>query len=166
MSSSADSFSKLVFDLSQQLTRENIEALKYMYKLLDDNMSNLGVLRILERKGVFSSSNSKGLKDLLSNIHRCDLMDMVKSVESKRISVQLCYYQAKSMEEQLAAIEAELLEFCKKQECSPTERLFCKKISIKVEKVKKETRDYFIDPLRKICSGDSQRQDGEREISY
>lgn len=148
---SASEFSKLVFDISEQLTSKNIEALKYIYKVaFPDNVTNLRALMTLESKGVFSSSNIQGLRVLLEDIHRCDLLDMLKVVEDKRL--QLCYCQAKSAGDQLKTIIADLEDFSSKQECSPTERLFCGKISDRVKKVQEEMRDFLIQPLREVCA--------------
>ena len=71
-------FSKVVFNISQQLTSDNVEALKYMYKVHPENLSHLGVLTSLEIRGVLSSSNVGGLRTLLQDIHRCDLLELVK----------------------------------------------------------------------------------------
>lgn len=145
---SANKFSKLVFDISQQLTGRDVEALKYMYKVCNENASNLRVLTTLQNKGVFSSTNVQGLRTLLSDIHRCDLLDMVRMPEDSRL--ELCYCQAMSIEDQLGTILSELVDFCGKQECSPTERLFCSKITSKVQKVKGEMKEFLTQPLKAL----------------
>lgn len=149
---SASEFSKLVFDISEQLTSRDVEALKYIYRVpYPENITNLGALTTLESKGVFSSSNVQGLRFLLENIHRCDLLDMLKVVEDKRL--QLCYYQAKSVENQLKNIIAELVDFSSKQEeCSPTERLFCSKITDKVKRAQREVGEFLVQPLKAVCA--------------
>ena len=145
---SVNEFSKLVFAISQQLKCSDVEALKYIYRVTDESISNLGVLRILEKRGVFSSGNITGLRDLLSNIQRCDLLDMLRTVEDKRL--KLCYFQAMSIEDQLKAIQEDLMQFGAKQECSPTERSFCGKVASKVMKIQREMKDYLIEPLKEI----------------
>lgn len=137
---------KLVFDVSQQLRSNDVEALQYIYKVSVENVTNLGVLRALEKRGLFSSSNIEGLKNLLCNIDRYDLLDMLK--EDKRL--ELCYFQAVSMEEKLEAIRTDLANFCSKQECSPTERSFCGVMRDKVQVVQREMTDYLIRPLREV----------------
>lgn len=145
---SANEFSKLVFAISQQLKCSDVEALKYLYRVTtDEGVSTLGVLRILEKRGVFSSGNIKGLRTLLCNIDRCDLLDMLK-IEDKRLA--LCYFQAVSIETQLEAIRADLMRFSAKQECSPTERSFCGKIADRVVRIQGETKDYLIRPLNEM----------------
>ena len=145
---SADEFSKLVFNISQQLTPQNIEALTYIYGIVAEKASNLHILRILESRGEFSSRNIEGLKDVLKNIQRCDLLDKIKYPDEGRL--ELCYIQAISIEKQLASIRDDLLDFCSKQECSPTERLFCSKISERVEKVQSEAKSFLIQPLSEM----------------
>lgn len=142
----ASGYCKLVFDLSQQLRSGDVEALQYMYKVATENVTNLGVLKELEKRGVFSSSNMQGLKTLLCNIDRCDLLDMLR--EDKRL--ELCYLQAVSMEKKLEAIRVDLAQFCAKQECSPTERSFCGGITERVQEVQRETREYLIRPLKDV----------------
>ncbi len=148
---SANEFSKLVFDISQQLKMEDVEALKYMYGVHDEHTSNLKVLRILERKGVFSPSNIQGIKELLSNIERCDLLEMLRETSHDK-RLKLCYCQAISLAEQLQAIKAELMGFTAKQECSPTERLFCNKITDKVLRVQREMNEFIIQPLKEVTT--------------
>ena len=139
-------FGKLVFDVSQQLRSSDVEALQYIYKVAVENGTNLGVLKALEKRGLFSSTNIEGLKNLLCNIDRYDLLDMLK--EDKRL--ELCYFQAVSMEENLEAIRTDLAKFCSKQECSPTERSFCGGIRERVQLVQKQMMEYLISPLREV----------------
>lgn len=150
-------FSKLVFDISQQLRLGDVEALRYIYKVNDEKLTNLGVLKALEKRGVFSSKNVQGLKVLLCNIERCDLLDMLKVVEEDK-RLKLCYFQAISIQQQLEAIRADLVEFRGKLECSPTERLFCSKITDRVQKIHTEMQDYLTQPLKEVCEG-KQNQD-------
>ena len=145
----ADCFSKLVFNISQQLSAQNVEAIKYMYKIIGENITSLKVLMTLESKGVFSSSNIQGLKVLLTNIERCDLLDMVESMDDKRL--ELCYFQAMDIERKLEVIKADLLDFCSKQECSPTDWLFCNNICSRVQNVRNEM-EYLVRPLTEYCS--------------
>ena len=161
---SASEFSKLVFDISQKLSRENVEALKYLYKAYyPENATNLGVLTALENRGVFSSRNIEGLRVLLCDIHRCDLLELLKAAEDKRL--QLCYYQAMSIEKQLEMIRTELENFCSKhEECSPTDRHFCGKITDRVEKVQREMREYLTTPLKEVCAASHSK--GERKEAY
>lgn len=147
---SGNEFCKLVFNISQQLTTRDVEALKYIYRVNDENISNLRVLTTLESKGIFSSSNIQGLRTLLCNIERCDLLDMLKVVEDKRL--ELCYFQALSIEEKLEAIRADLMEFTGKQECSPTERLFCSQITGRVQKVQRDMKEFLTQPLKAVCT--------------
>lgn len=142
----ASEYCKLVFDLSQQLREQDVEALKYMYKVSTENLTHLGVLKVLEKRGVFSSHNIQGLKTLLRNIERCDLLDMLR--EDKRL--ELCYLQAVSIEEKLEAIRTELASFCAKQECSPTERSFCSAIKEKVQDVQRGMEQFLTQPLKDV----------------
>lgn len=142
----ASEYCKLVFDLSQQLKARDVEALQYIYKVSTEGLTHLGVLRALEKRGVFSSSNIQGLKILLRNIDRCDLLDMLR--EDKRL--ELCYLQAVSIEEKLEAIRVELTCFCAKQECSPTERSFCSTIMERVQDVQRGMKQFLTQPLKEV----------------
>lgn len=142
----ASEYCKLVFNLSQQLKARDVEALQYIYKVTTENVTNLGVLKALEKRGVFSSGNIEGLKTLLCNIDRCDLLDMLK--EDKRL--ELCYLQAMNMEKKLEAIRVDLAHFCSKQECSPTERSFCSVIVDRVQEVQREMKQYLTRPLKEV----------------
>ena len=148
---SANEFSKLVFEISQQLKVRDVEALKYMYGVFEENISNLRVLTVLESRGVFSNSNIDGLRTLLRNIQRCDLLEMLRETEQDR-RLKLCYFQAMSLEEKLKAIKDELISFAGKQECSPTERSFCSKITDRVEMVRKEMKEFLVQPLGEVIT--------------
>jgi hypothetical protein len=144
----ASVYHKLVFDLSQQLRARDVEALQYMYKIAStENLTNLGVLRILEKRGVFSSTNIEGLRTLLQTVERCDLLEMLTK-EDKRL--ELCYLQAVSLGERLEAIRVDLAHFCAMQECSPTERSFCGGIRDRVQEVQKEMKAYLTRPLKEV----------------
>ena len=150
---SANKFALLVFDISQQLRPSDVEALKYIYGVREEGTSNLKVLRTLESKGVFSSTNIEGFKSLLRHIERCDLLEMLRETEQDP-RLQLCYLQAVSLEEQLQTIKADLMAFAAKQECSPTERSFCSKITDRVQKVHKEMKEFLIEPLKEVTEGE------------
>lgn len=142
----ASEYCKLVFDLSQQLKAKDVEALQYLYKVSTENLSHLGVLKALEKRGVFSSNNIQGLRTLLTDIDRCDLLDMLR--EDKRF--ELCYVQAVSIEDKLETIRAKLASFCAKQVCSPTERSFCGMIMEQVQDVQKGMEEFLTQPLKEI----------------
>lgn len=150
---SVSGFSKVVFNISQQLTSDNVEALKYMYKVHTENISNLGVLTTLESKGVFSSSNVGGLRTLLRDIHRCDLLDLVRVVEDKRL--QHCYDRSVCIGDQLELIREELVDSissCKEEECFSSEALHCfGRIVDRLARVHKEMGELLITPLKEVC---------------
>lgn len=148
---SANEFAKLVYDISQQLKHKNVEALKYIYGVCEEGISNLKVLQILESRGVFSPSNIQGLEKVFRDIDRCDLLEMLRETEQDK-RLKLCYYQALSIQEQLEAIITELLKFSAKQECSPTERTFCSKIAERVQRADKEMKEFLIQPLNEVTT--------------
>ncbi len=150
MTMAASEYCKLVFDISQQLRTSDVEALQYIYKInVMENCTNLGVLKCLEKRGVFSSNNSYGLKSLLRTIDRCDLLDMLKVVDQDK-RLELCYLQAVSLEQKLEAIRVDLMHFTGKQECSPTERSFCSVIMDRLEAVQKGMKEYLTQPLEEV----------------
>ena len=75
-------FRRLVYNFSQQLSKEECQAIVYIrlhecrerYR----DASNLDVLSKLEMCGVFSLSNPTGLIDVAKDINRSDLVNLVK----------------------------------------------------------------------------------------
>ena len=151
MTTSVSEYCKLVFDISQQLRERDVEALEYIYKVnsVEKATTSLGVLKKLESRGIFSSSNIQGLKAMLRTIDRCDLLDLLRGVEDRRL--ELCYMQALSLEEKIEAILGKMAVFCEKQNCSPTERSFCSHLRDDMRFMQKDMKEYLIKPLGEVC---------------
>lgn len=75
-------FRQLIYNFSQKLSKEECQAIVYirLYECREQyrDASKLDVLSKLEMCGVFSPSNSAGLIDVAKDIHRSDLVNLVK----------------------------------------------------------------------------------------
>ena len=172
-----DPFSNLVFKVSRMLTKEDLDALAYLYRLPVDviavgsSSNGLPYLRELERRDTFSSSNLNGLKELLNNVQRCDLLGMVEEFEKDRqkffTGIQICtrpqeecvrldmsYAQARKTEEELTKIKKEFTAFCSKVRDAPGVTQFYNETLKHLERIKEECHQYITIPLREIlhCS--------------
>ena len=82
-------FRQLIYNFSQKLSRKECQAIVYirLYECREQyrDASELDVLSKLEMCGVFSPSNSAGLIDVAKDIHRSDLVNLVKDyIKSQR----------------------------------------------------------------------------------
>ena len=82
-------FRQLIYNFSQKLSKEDCQAIVYirLYECREQyrDASKLDVLSKLEMCGVFSPSNSAGLIDVAKDIHRSDLVNLVKDyIKSQR----------------------------------------------------------------------------------
>ena len=82
-------FRQLIYNFSQKLSRKECQAIVYirLYECREQyrDASKLDVLSKLEMCGVFSPSNSAGLIDVAKDIHRSDLVNLVKDyIKSQR----------------------------------------------------------------------------------
>ena len=129
-----DPFHHLVFKLSRMLSKEDEEALAYVYRLPADIMlsssgaNGLPYFMELEKRDIFSPSNLNGLKEILNIIQRCDLIEMVEQYEKQvsssnsgyrrpqeeRTRLENIYAQATNLEVQLSEFQKEFTSFCSK----------------------------------------------------
>ena len=166
-------FSNLVFRLSRMLKKEDLEAISYLYKLPEDIASStsatgLTYMKELERSDIFSSSNLEGLREMLKNIQRCDLLDMVEEYRLERerqsstrqqpctrpqeesIRLSTSYAQAKKTEEELAYFQKELIAFCSRHADSPDVRQFYTGMLRRLKEIKENLHLYTTLPLLEI----------------
>ena len=164
-------FSNLVFRLSRMLKKEDLEAISYLYKLPEDIASStsatgLTYMKELEKSDVFSSSKLEGLRQMLKNIQRCDLLDMVGEFERERqnstrqqpctrppeesIRLSTSYAQAKKTEEELAYFQKELIAFCSRHADSPDVRQFYTGMLKRLKEIKENLHLYTTLPLLEI----------------
>ena len=83
------SFRQLIYNFSQKLSKEERQAIVYirLYECREQyrDASTLNVLSKLEMCGVFSPSDPAGLIDVAKDIHRSDLVNLVKDyIKSQR----------------------------------------------------------------------------------
>lgn len=168
--SDIDCFSRIVFEISQLLSLQDLGAISYLYKLPDtckDLSCQLQVLVDLERRGVFSPSNPEGLKTLLDTIHRSDLSEMVseymamnkrneesdcfcKQVKTmmKTCNLELCIAQACHLVEQLIDIKQMVATYSNTHRTTPTDSLFYGKVDKTLAQLQNEVDLYMIAPLK------------------
>ena len=83
-------FRQLIYNFSQKLSKEECQAIVYirLYEFREQyrDASMLDVLSKLEMCGVFSPGNPAGLIDVAKDIHRSDLVNLVKDyIKSQRL---------------------------------------------------------------------------------
>ena len=167
------SFSNLVFKLSRMLVKDDLEAITYLYKLpVDTSAGNsatgLSYMKELEKNNVFSSSNLNGLRELLNNIQRCDLIEMVDDFEKERLQknstrhqpcvrpqeesvrLNISYSQAKKTEEELLEFQKELIAFCSKNGGSPDVRQFYTGMLKRLKDIRDSCHRFITVPLHEI----------------
>ena len=165
-----DTFSHLVFRVSRMLTKEDLEAVAYLYRVPVDQVghgSGLLYLRELEKKDIFSSANLDGLKQLLNNIQRSDLIELVEEFEKERqkrsrghqqytrpleerIRLDVSYTQAKKTEQQLAEFQKEFTSFCSRLGDTPGMKQFYGGMLHRLREMKDSCQRYLVAPLCEI----------------
>ena len=83
-------FRQLIYNFSQKLSKEECQAIVYirLYECREQyrDVSTLDVLSKLEMCGIFSPSDPAGLIHVAKDIHRCDLVNLVKDyTKSQRL---------------------------------------------------------------------------------
>lgn len=156
------------------LTKANLEAVAYLYKLPEDISVASGAadpglyyMRELEKRDIFSSSNLDGLRKLLSSIERCDLREMVEDFErdkqrhsgrnqhctrpdEEHIRLNTSYAQAKKTEEQLTEFQKEFAAFCSKHGNPPAARQFYTGMVKRLMEMKESCHKFITVPLYEV----------------
>ena len=161
------------------LSREDMEGLAYVYKIPADAVAAVGrstnglpYLRELQKMNIFSSSNLRGLREVLINIERCDLIKMIEEYEQERDSqparrvrytrpqeectrLDISYAQAKKTEDELVDIQRELSAFCSKLGSTNTAiglMQFCTGLSRRLKRMKDDCNQYTTIPLHDMIN--------------
>ena len=168
-----DTFSHLVFNVSKMLTKDDLDAVAYLYRLPVDpsvagsSTNGLLYLRELEKRDIFSSANLNGLKLLLNNIQRSDLIELVEEFEKERlkysrvhqrytrpheesIRLDMSYTQAKKTKQQLAEFQKEFTSFCSRLGDAPGMKQFYGGMLHRLREMKDSCQQYIVAPLHEI----------------
>ena len=168
-----DAFSNLVFKVSRMLTKEDLDALAYLYRIPVDviavgsGSNGLLYLRELEGRGIFSYSNLAGLKEMLHNIQRCDLIEIVEEFErdkqkhfvgtqrcsrpqEEKVRLDMSYAQAKKTELQLTEFQKKFTAFCSKLGDLPSIPQFYSTMVKRLQQMNHECHQYITLPLCEI----------------
>lgn len=164
--SGIDGFSKIVFEISQMLSRQDLGAITYLYKLPDSSACQLEVLKELERRGLFSASSPEGLKTLLDAIYRSDLSAMVHKYMTmnndrgcvcrhitammKKCNLELCVAQTDNLMRHLQDIKQRLVAHSTTHRMTPDDFQFYSEMDKTLTQMQSEVSRYMKDPLEDL----------------
>ena len=168
----SERFHKLVFDISEQLNERDHEALNYIYNLSDKNSNNLRSLRELEKRGLFSYSDIHGLNNILKDINRSDLIEMVEAFKQSHcpsssqssctfedsgdlVKIRLCFLKARDFKDRLSVLQKMHQDFSLASEESATSSVsakcqFCEEMTKQLKGMEQDVDRFFIAPLMEL----------------
>ena len=79
-----DAFRLLLVRVSEKLDDEDVEKIGFIYRVQGEKKNGLDVLRALERRRIFSATNTEPLVKMMRNINRLDIEEDVKRFLGKK----------------------------------------------------------------------------------